>query len=397
MRIILFWLIFSSLESSAQDYDLNDIIRIINSKYRNINYLSYDIVSHHQSLVSDTIDFSYTTHNILFGNQNSNALRSFYTTNRDNRPLFGLFDNTLYKFEPDDKIVHSWPVEEAKNIIKRGDFRWATFSPFIYSNPIIDSNKWNSKLLQQSILIIEDTVLINMERFYRIDDKFHSDDPDTGSTKIVFKASLKDSLIYYYQEILNISRKPQITTYFFSDYKFLINSDSLNYLKQKFENASSQDPVISHKKDTAWLSLRPPLTNIFNDTFEMFDLDGNSFYLKQFQERYIVMDFWFCGCPPCIKVSKILTGIHNNKISNQIKIIGINYIDKHISDIMQCSENTSYSQYFVKHRDEIKFLDIYGAPLIIIYDKKEKKILYSFEGFDKNLARNIEETLLLIP
>lgn len=379
--------------SYAQSAEFSNSLRLINDKYEKLQSLSYNLVSAHQSLVSDTIDYAYSTMNYRGSCNPGLGIYDFYSTTEKGYPMFGYFNNQLYNFNRDDHLVYAWDAEDVSKLLRRGDFRWATFSPYMYRRHLIDTSYWNYAV-SQSISVVDDTLILCMERFYNIEEKFHDDDPDIGSTRITIKVSLLDSLIYYYEEILKVAKRPEITRYYFSNYNQKINLDKLDTLQSKFISVISEREVITRKKNKVPSALKN-IKEEFSPNFIMYDMAGDSTRLGEFNEQYIILDFWFSGCPPCIKASAVLNEIWRIDWDADIKIVGINYVDKDVQKILQYTSKIPYDQYFLKDRSEIRFLDYYGAPTIILYDKINMKVYKVFEGYDDAFKSNLINALSL--
>ena len=61
--------------------------------------------------------------------------------------------------------------------------------------------------------------------------------------------------------------------------------------------------------------------------FEMTDLEGKTFRLSDFKDKYVVLDFWGTWCPWCVKGLPRMKAYHK-KYSGKVEFIGISNRDK---------------------------------------------------------------------
>jgi peroxiredoxin len=73
--------------------------------------------------------------------------------------------------------------------------------------------------------------------------------------------------------------------------------------------------------------------------FELTDIGGNEFILKNYQGKIVILDFMYIGCPPCEMEMVHLNEIHNNYYSKGVRIISINIYDWQSADDLRKFKN----------------------------------------------------------
>jgi thiol-disulfide isomerase/thioredoxin len=89
----------------------------------------------------------------------------------------------------------------------------------------------------------------------------------------------------------------------------------------------------------------------------LLSLQGDSIKLDDFKGRYILLDFWFTNCPPCMRGIPKVNIIYEKFKARNLVVIGVNAIDKKMKAIedvaikkemkyMVCKAPNNYENYF---------------------------------------------------
>ena len=120
-----------------------------------------------------------------------------------------------------------------------------------------------------------------------------------------------------------------------------------------------------------------------NDSITVFPdyhLPDTSGKIKEINSRYVLVDFWYKTCEPCLANMKQLDKLK----FKDVEIVTINIRDTVDNDIKQIVSKHNYTFLF-KGQGLNKQLRLYAYPTMILYDE-HRKILYKHTGFG-----NIEE------
>ncbi len=394
-KYYIFILAFIPQISCAQS--LMEALRFINKKYLSCGIVSYDIFSTHKSLISDTIKYSYSSQVIINPYNQNDSIKDFICTFNGN-PFYVFKNEELLNYDTIKRSIESQPIETPYKILKRGEIKWVSFSPLIFKNSLIDTLKWNDSGSDYWITKDNDTLIIEMCNTYLSTPIFFEDDPLIGSTKIILKINLTDTLLISYEEVINISKKPDITRFIFSNFKFHNNSEQYDSILSNISNYSSNfKKIVKQNLFTDKIKFQQSLYSNFNDTFIMYNLNRNSIRIRDLDADYYIIDFWFSGCISCINASKILNELIKTGLPNNLKIIGINYINGSPALIKEYvnQHHLLYDQFYLKSRNEIKFLDWYGAPTIILYNRKERRVVDYIEGINRESEKVLRNFITL--
>ena len=89
----------------------------------------------------------------------------------------------------------------------------------------------------------------------------------------------------------------------------------------------------------------------------LLEINGDSLRLNDFKGKYILLDFWFTNCPPCMRGIPKVNAIYEKFKDRNLVVLGINPIDKKIQEIKDvvhkrdmkytaCKAPSGYEKYF---------------------------------------------------
>ncbi len=175
-------------------------------------------------------------------------------------------------------------------------------------------------------------------------------------------------------------------TYYFSDYDysshdylidslFDFNSEEYSYFKRLFGDKRYIQEEEADDKDTIMndIILNHPIISLGGDTTTIKDLNG-----------WLLLDFWFIGCGPCMNLFDILSkekqeqgGLALEK--EGIKVLLINPLSSNNKLIEKTIEKFDLRDYFYHSRGINKHLSISRMPHLFLISP-DKKIVYTSHG-----------------
>lgn len=124
-------------------------------------------------------------------------------------------------------------------------------------------------------------------------------------------------------------------------------------------------------------------------------LSGDEFSLKNYQGKYVALDFWGSWCTPCLSEIKSLKSLQA-KYSDSLIIVGIACHDNLEKLLKTINENKiSWSQIMEGNERETKYSQLFGVksfPTKILIDK-EGIVLKTYVGMDESFYTDIEKLL----
>lgn len=139
--------------------------------------------------------------------------------------------------------------------------------------------------------------------------------------------------------------------------------------------------------------------------YEKFDferLSGNLynknevFKITDVKASYIVLDFWYTSCYPCIKSIPSINAIYKDYKNKGVTIIGVNMYDEELKDKIRLEKffkNNPLDYEIIFIDDHLrKDMHLEGYPTLIILDK-EYKVIYEEVGFSEDLYDEVSSFL----
>lgn len=160
--------------------------------------------------------------------------------------------------------------------------------------------------------------------------------------------------------------------------------DSLNsyfglgkYSNYKIKSFSKKDSLYKYKSDSTKTAI--PLLN------------GQSLSIDSTKETYILLDYWYFGCGPCMQMMPFMINLDKIVDTSKLHILGVNEIDK-ASDILKFFSNRN-SQYLQMDCNKmLPFHQINSHPTLILVDSKFN-IIKIWVGYSQYQQKQIERYL----
>ncbi len=143
---------------------------------------------------------------------------------------------------------------------------------------------------------------------------------------------------------------------------------------------------------TEQINKRTKLVNKPSPRWEADDFSGKKHSLDDYRGQVILLDFWYRGCPWCIRAMPMIKRIAEHFKDGGVAIIGVN-TDKERADAIFVLQRMSLPYVNLSGRDLIKKYDIASYPTFVIIDKNGlvRRILIGYEPLlDEKLIGIIE-------
>jgi len=123
-------------------------------------------------------------------------------------------------------------------------------------------------------------------------------------------------------------------------------------------------------------------------------INGDSITLLDFRGKYVLLNFWFMGCGPCIQSIPTLNEL-KTKYGNKMDIVGVNCFSKNAEVIHRyCLDQGMNFMNVWNGDDEVsKMYGINAAPIFYLLDQSGVVVNTMF-GFDEQKLKNMVEVVL---
>jgi peroxiredoxin len=99
------------------------------------------------------------------------------------------------------------------------------------------------------------------------------------------------------------------------------------------------------------------------------DLDGKTLALKQYRGKVVVLDFWYRGCPWCIRAMPQVNQLAQDFKDRGVQVLGMN-IDRDTADARFVIEKLKLSYPSLRAGDVPKKYGVTGYPTVFVIDRK---------------------------
>jgi alkyl hydroperoxide reductase subunit AhpC len=347
------------------EYDVNYKMKYFSSDDDTLDYYSNCRLIKHESdtifggsfwIKNDSIDRYYDLENIYIINHNNRKIKKFFPKKGQDWAINGntvsgvldsyfLKPNRLSKYLNDSSIV--------KNL----------------SHNMIRKKTMNSLEFR-----FEDELPIEKQRktFY-----FDSDD-------------ILKHIIY----IVNFQNEQQYNEWHFSNEKYGKVNDEI--LKSEFdrlkENYQMEDYKAPSRKEMEPLEIGLDAPKFTGQKFKSQD----TITLQKYNGKYVILDFWYKDCFPCIEAIASLSKLRDKYASNEVVILGLNPFDNAEKDKDKLSEfieinKMNYPTVFINDKVTNDY-NVRAFPTLYIINTKGK-IMYSKVGHSEQNEREIDSLL----
>lgn len=114
---------------------------------------------------------------------------------------------------------------------------------------------------------------------------------------------------------------------------------------------------------------------------------GDDSVLSVSKNKYILLDYWYLSCSPCLKMMPFMSRLHTLIDTNKIIIIGVNESDKEMN-ITKYLESKGYHFIQIDANKNIMPFDIIEFPTLILVDSDFNEI-YRFKGYNSKFSDDL--------
>lgn len=182
------------------------------------------------------------------------------------------------------------------------------------------------------------------------------------------------------------------------------------YSEWTFSNLEYHDNPIIHKLEKENILKFNRIENYEFDTlryasmrkFDYANLSGKILNqdkyirLDEVKSPFILLDFWYSACFPCIKSIPMVNDLYKNYVDKGMVVYGVNLIDDEIAKKSRLEKfiksNPMYYQSIMVDDALNEQIYVEGYPMIIVLDNNYK-VIYKEVGYNENLYNEIAAIL----
>lgn len=352
-------------KNKSWEYDINYKMKYFSSDEDTLNYNSNVRLVKHKSdtifggsfwIKNDSIDRYYDLENIYVINHNQKKITKFFPHKGQDWAING---NTI------SGVLNSYFLKENR-----------------LSKSVKDST---------TVTNLNDTIFRDLKR-KAIEFKYQDDLPFEKQRKTFYfddNNNLKN-IIYS----VKFQNEWQYNEWHFTNEKYNDITDS--DLQIEFRKLNDSYEVEDYKEPDP-KEMEPIANGLQAPEFKGFNFQLNdSISLKNFRNKYVLVDFWYKDCFPCIKAIASLNKLRTEYSKNDLVILGLNPYDNKENDkeklkaFIQINE-MNYPTIFVDNK-VTKAYNVRAYPTFYIIDDKGK-IVYSKIGHSEKNEKEIDSLL----
>ncbi len=126
-------------------------------------------------------------------------------------------------------------------------------------------------------------------------------------------------------------------------------------------------------------------------SFKLKDMNNTDFTDDLIKSRYVLVEFWYKSCAPCILNLQQLNKIDSMYSKTDLTILAVNDVDTGLTNLSSFIKKFNLT-YPVLYRGKslADTFHFYSHPQTFIYDNKDRKIVFSSMGGSPNYAADIK-------
>ena len=387
MKHLIYLLTVTTFLISCQEEKTTDLIIVNFEKQVEKNKSwEYDINYKMKYFSSDEDTLSYNSSVRLIKDKNDTIFGGSFWIKNDSIDRYYDLENIYIINHKNKKITKFFPHKGQDWAINGNTISGVLDSYFLKANRL-------SKYLKDSTTVasLTDTIFRDSKR-NAIEFRFKDDLPIEKQRKIFFfneDENLK-SIIYS----VKFQNEWQYNEWHFSNEKYNEISDS--DLQLEFNKLIDIYEIEDYKEPDP-KEMEPIANGIEAPEFEGFNFQLNdSISLKDYRNKYVLVDFWYKDCFPCIKAIASLNKIRTEYSKNDLAILGLNPFDNKEKDKEKLKEfieinEMNYPTIFVDN-EVTKAYNVRAYPTFYIIDNKGE-IVYSKIGHTEKNEKEIDSLL----
>lgn len=387
MRNLIYLFIVSLLLLSCQqEKSANSIIQNFEKQVGKNKTWEYDINYKIKYFSSDEDTLNYKSNVRLIKHKSDTVFGGSLWIKNDSIDRYYDLENIYIIKHNKKKITKYFPHKGQDWAIKGSTIGQVLNSYFLKDNRL-------SKSLKDSTTVVSsnDTIFRDSKRS-AIEFKYKDDLPIEQARKTFFfneNSNLK-SIIYS----VKFQNEWQYNEWHFTNEKYNKINDS--DLQLEFSKLIDSYEIEDYKEPDP-KEMEPIANGLEAPEFKGFNLQLNdSISLKDYRNKYVLVDFWYKDCFPCIKAIASLNKLRTEYSKNELVILGLNPIDNNEKDKEKLKEfieinEMNYPTIFVDNK-VTKAYNVRGYPTFYIIDSNGK-IVYSKIGHSEKNEKEIDSLL----
>jgi peroxiredoxin len=121
------------------------------------------------------------------------------------------------------------------------------------------------------------------------------------------------------------------------------------------------------------------------------DLAGKKHSLKEYRGKVVILDFWYRGCPWCIRAMPQLNTLARQYSDKHVVVLGMN-IDKELADAQFVVDKLGLSYVSLRCGDTYKKYGVSGFPTLFVIDGKGR-VSDIHVGYSPDLEQKLERSI----
>lgn len=153
-------------------------------------------------------------------------------------------------------------------------------------------------------------------------------------------------------------------------------------------------PAYYRAKDYALPLPKPLLKDTFAPSWQLLSVAGEKVSLDDLKGRLVLIDFFYKSCYPCMLAAPALQALHDKYKDKGLTIIGIDPYDKKEDGIAAFLEKKGITYtVLLGGKDAAIDYRVSAYPTMYLIDKNGK-VIFSQEGYSKEMESTLEEIIL---
>jgi peroxiredoxin len=397
--ITILLLFFALLHLHAQPKNAKDVIDLVNQHLISIEKGAYSADYRKVDLLeTDTLKNSgkvqFFKRNGVIGDS---IARFSFTVSDENVHHF--FDGISYiTLNQNNKTINYLLVGQKKGI---EDYisHYNTARSKLLSVPILTNSpytpisptKWTKATMEYSELEGKQYIRLYQQSKYKIQMKLTPKDADST---IYTEEMLIDPVNYDIKRLRTWADRGTGNPYFleinYSPIVVLPDTLAFEDLYQPevliAQGYAFQENKIPTKAETKMMAIGDTIPNFkllypTNDSLPLF---------SQSNYQYLLLDFWYLGCGPCIAAMSTINHIYQTYSSRGIGVVGISFKERDPEKARQFAYKYGYTYPLLfGERSREQQLKIYSYPTFAIIDCQTHKVVYVHAGYSETMGNEI--------
>jgi len=374
------------LISCQKEKSINLIVENFEKKVKKNKAWEYDINYKMKYFSSNEDTLNYNSNVRLIRNKSDTIFGGSLWIKNDSVDRYYDLKHIYYIDHKREKITKFFPHNGQDWAINGNTINGVLDSYFLKSNRL-------SKYLKDStnIVSLKDTIFRDSKR-NAIEFRFKDDLPIEKQRKTFFFNEDDDlkSIIYS----VKFQNEWQYNEWHFSNEKY--NDITDNDLQLEFNELTDNYEIEDYKEPDP-KEMEPISNGIEAPTFEGFSFQlRDSISLKDYRNKYVLVDFWYKDCFPCIKAIASLNKLRTQYSKDDLVILGLNPYDNEEENREKLEEfieinKMEYPTIFVG--DEVtKAYNVRAYPTFYIINPNGE-IIYSKVGHNEKSEKEIYSLL----